>query len=129
MATNGYGQMPAVGYPTQPQTASLFVSPTNYYQQNNGGINWVQGQEGAKAFTTMPGIPVLLMDSEQQTFYIKFTDYNGVPQPLKIYDYVERQEVQQPEQITSSEYVPREEFNDLKKHMEELKQMLDELTK
>jgi hypothetical protein len=36
------------------------------------------------------GSTAWLMDSECQTFYIKSTDVNGIPQPLRIFDFKER---------------------------------------
>jgi len=63
----------------------------NYQQQSQqNGINWVQGEDAAKAYLVAPGCSVLLMDSETQCFYIKSTDVNGMPQPLRIFDYTER---------------------------------------
>ena len=72
------------------------------------GINWVQGEAGAKAFLVGAGQSVLLMDSEAQCFYIKSTDASGMPMPLRTFDYKER--------ITATasdhtDYVTREEFD------------------
>ena len=42
---------------------------------STNSINWVQGIEGAKAFTLMPKENVILMDSEvNDKFYIKICD-------------------------------------------------------
>lgn len=59
-------------------------------QQNSGGILWVQGEEGAKGYLVAAGNSVMLMDSENSTFYIKSTDASGMPLPLRIFDYTER---------------------------------------
>ena len=58
--------------------------------QQNSGLIWVQGEEGAKAYMVAPGASVLLMDSEAQAFYIKSADASGMPMPLRIFDYTER---------------------------------------
>ena len=50
---------------------------TTQPQQANG-INWVQGEAGAKSFSIAPGQSVLLMDSESNVFYIKSTDPSGL---------------------------------------------------
>ena len=63
------------------------VQPT---QPQNNGILWCQGEEGTKAYLAAPGTPVLIMDSEKNTFYIKSSDQSGMPLPLRIFDYVER---------------------------------------
>lgn len=59
-------------------------------QQPNNGITWVQGESGAKSYIATPGVPALLMDSENPVFYIKTTDQSGMPLPLRIFDYKER---------------------------------------
>lgn len=84
----------------------------------NSPIIWVQGEEGAKGYLVAAGNSVLLMDSEKSTFYIKATDASGMPQPLRIFDYVERTAAQkQSAQAVSAapmEYVTRAEFDELK---------------
>ena len=63
------------------------------------------------------GNSVLLMDSENSTFYIKATDASGMPQPLRVFDYSERTASQkhpaQTAQKPKEEYVTRQEFNAL----------------
>ena len=66
-------QMP---YPMQPQPR-----PDN-------GLNWVQGEAGAKSWFVAPGATVLLMDSEAMRFYMKSADQNGVP-ALRTFEYTE----------------------------------------
>lgn len=77
-------QQPAPQYqpPQQPQ---------NTAPQNNGnGLIWVQGEAGAKSYLVAPGNTVMLMDSENSTFYLKSADSSGMPMPLRIFDYTER---------------------------------------
>ena len=86
-------------------------------QQNDNGILWVQGEAGAKSWAVAPGKSVMLMDSESNTFYIKSSDQSGMPMPLRIFDYTERNTQQQQSQvlqhqeIDTSQFVTREEFN------------------
>ena len=98
----------------------------NYqYGQNQGsGIVWVQGEAGAKSYLVAAGQSVLLMDSENSTFYIKSTDMSGMPLPLRVFDYKERTKEKsiQP-QAAMPEYVTREEFD---KKIAELKGEKDE---
>ena len=84
-------------------------------QQQNGGLTWVQGIEGAKSHFVSPGQSVLLMDSESNSFFIKSADVSGMPLPLRIFDYKERTVQQAPQQptaavIDTSSYITREEF-------------------
>lgn len=84
-------------------------------QQQNGGLLWVQGIEGAKSHFVEPGRSALLMDSESNSFFIKSADTSGMPLPLRIFDYQERTAQQVPQQPTAavhdtSAYITREEF-------------------
>lgn len=82
-----------------------------------GGMNWVQGEEGAKAFLVAAGNSVLLLDSENASFYIKSADQSGMPLPLRIFDYSERTQTVKTcapaPQGQGVEYVPRAEFDAL----------------
>lgn len=55
--------------------------------------------------------PILLMDSENNVFYIKSSDASGMPLPLRIFDYTERT-TNKDEVINKlkSNYVTREEL-------------------
>lgn len=86
-------------------------------QQQQNGIVWVQGLEGAKSYMVTPGSTVLLMDSESRRFYIKSVDVSGMPAPIKAYEFQELAE-----QTQAQSYVTREEFNRLEAKIEALKQ-------
>lgn len=95
----------------------MMPQPTAQTAQATPSIIWVQGEEGAKAYMVAAGNNVLLMDSENSSFYIKSTDASGMPLPLRVFDYKERttaakmppQTVQQP----GGEFVTRAEFEAL----------------
>ena len=93
------------------------TDPQQQPAQQSSPIIWVQGEEGAKAYMVAAGNSILLMDSENSTFYIKSTDASGMPQPLRVFDYSERTASQkQPAQTAQKpkeEYVTRQEFNAL----------------
>ena len=84
---------------------------------NDNGVNWVQGEAGAKSWVVPPGKSVMLMDSENSVFYIKTTDNSGVPLPLRIFDYTERttQNTSSAEttQMTNSQYVTKDELKEI----------------
>lgn len=90
--------------------------PTAYPQlqmnYQNNPIVWVQGLEGAKAYPVGAGNHVLLMDSEESVFYIKSSDQNGMPMPLRVFDYKERIETK-PE----ADFVTRKEFEEAMKRL------------
>ena len=83
--------------------------------QQNNGLTWVQGIEGAKSHFVSPGQSALLMDSESNSFFIKTADASGMPLPLRVFDYKERTAQQAPQQpavavTDTSGYITREEF-------------------
>ena len=87
-------------------------------QQNDTGILWVQGEAGAKSWAVAPGKSVMLMDSESNTFYIKSSDQSGMPMPLRIFDYTERNiqsqvqpKVAQHTEFDTSQFVTRDELD------------------
>ena len=86
-------------------------------QPASNGIIWVQGEEGAKAYMVAAGNSLMLMDSEASTFYLKSTDASGMPQPLRIFDYVERAATPkapiQVQQAQAPDYITRTEFLEL----------------
>ena len=106
-----YGYIPnSYNAYTMPQ----YQQPMPQQQQNNG-LTWVQGIEGAKSHFVEPGRSVLLMDSESNSFFIKSADVSGMPLPLRIFDYQERtaQNAQKPPvtaAIDTDRYITREEF-------------------
>lgn len=110
----------------QPVVPAAAAQPV---QQGASGIIWVQGEAGAKSYMVAPGNSVLLMDSENQVFYLKGADASGMPLPLRVFDYTERPQPQPggspapaqaaPAQPTQ-DYVTREEFNALSARIDAL---------
>ena len=90
------------------------ISQTAPQQGLNGNIVWVQGENAARSTQVNPGNSVLMMDSEQQVFYIKTVDASGIPQPLRIFPYTEKVDVAKNATTTpiekQSDYVTRDEF-------------------
>ena len=115
--TGGYTYNTTTNPATVPVNAPT-NTPTNTPSQPSNpqdcGINWVQGEAGAKSYPVAPSQSVMLMDSENEVFYIKTVDASGMPLPLRIFDYKERnaqeKEVEEVPQIDMSNYITREEF-------------------
>ena len=130
MAYNNYmfpqGYQPAILPQYQAAVPQIQQNAPQQAQPQNNGIIWVQGEQAAKGYPVAPNQSVLLMDSEQSAFYIKSADNAGMPQPLRIFDYSERNanpvSVQQPEQ----NFVTHSEFEE---KLEELKSMIKTTTK
>ena len=112
-----YYQMPQQPQQVQIQAPAQQAQPQP--QQPTTSILWVQGEAGGRAYPVAPGASVLLMDSETSTFYIKTMDASGMPQPLRTFDYVERQHAagtppmaQAQPQMDLSGYVTRDELEE-----------------
>jgi len=110
-------------YPYPNAYNNQYVQPQVMPQQNSGPVMaWVQGGiNGAKSYPVPPNSRAYLFDSEEDCFYVKDTDQNGVPKPLRAFDYTER--IIENEINTSSEdqYVTKSDLE------EAMKKMVDEI--
>ena len=85
---NGYPNYQPMYQPyTQSYTPGQNVAPVQPSVQ--GGLIWVSGEAGAKAYLVAPNTTVALYDSENQTIYLKSADASGMPS-MKILDYTIR---------------------------------------
>lgn len=104
---NGYpGYQP---FQYQDQLNQLRNAPIYPARPDPSGLNWVQGEAGAKSWIVPPGGTALLMDSESMRFYIKSTDMNGVP-GMRVFEYTEIANQPKPADIPADKFVTREEF-------------------
>ena len=125
---NYYQPMQNMGNQFQPmpmaqQTPAQVTPAAQTTQTASPGIIWVQGEEGAKGYLVAPGENRLLMDSEGNHFYLKSTDAQGMPLPLRIFDYVERTG---PKQASQAAQTPSVEY-DLLSRLEALEARMDAL--
>ena len=63
------------------QQQQMYQQPaiqTQQPQSSDHGIIWVQGDAGAKSYLVAPNQSVMLMDSEQNCFYIKSADASSI---------------------------------------------------
>ena len=77
------------------------------------GLNWVQGEAGAKSWFVAPGSTVLLMDSEAMRFYLKSADMSGVP-AMRTFEYNEVGAAKSQEPAPAAKYVTLEEFDEFR---------------
>lgn len=126
-----YQQPQAQQYQPQPQPQQMPQAQPQPAQSGNG-ILWVQGEAGAKSYLVGAGQSVMLMDSESSTFYIKSVDVSGMPNPIRIFDYVERSEntptaaAAQQAQAQAQEvpYATKDQVQALYRRIEELESLL-----
>lgn len=98
---------------------NAFTSAKNTLNNNNSGIIWVNGIEGAKGYIIQPNSSTILMDSEQNCFYLKTTNDAGIPS-IRIFEFQEKIQKQNKNNIDINideklkDYVPRKEFEEIK---------------
>ena len=108
--------------------------PNQHPAQSNQSLIYVQGESAAKSWMVGAGQSVLLMDSENPVFYIKSADASGIPLPLRVFDYTERNQntpqnvpkAPNPAQIDlDGKYVTRAEYESLQGKYTEILDMLN----
>lgn len=75
------------------------------YPNYSNGIIWVQGIEAAKAYPMMPNSNTILMDQDQEIFYIKTCDQMGM---CNIRTFKYREEIPK-----NTEYITRSELEEI----------------
>jgi hypothetical protein len=96
---------------TNPMPMQGFQMPMN--RPDPTGLNWVQGEAGAKSWFVNPGATVLLMDSEAQRFYLKSADGNGVPS-MRTFEYTEIGAQPQQDTVKPDNFVTVDVFDKFK---------------
>lgn len=97
-----------------PMAMQGFQLPMN--RPDPTGLNWVQGEAGAKSWFVTPGSTVLLMDSEAMRFYLKTADANGLPS-MRTFEYTEVGSAKPTEATQPAQYVSIGVFEDFKKQV------------
>lgn len=91
-----------------------YPAPSAQANPQNVGVNWVQGEAGAKSFLVAPNTTVPLWDSEAHIIYLKSADASGMPS-MKVLDYTIRDANAQPKetapQINLDDYVTKKDFD------------------
>ena len=101
-----------------PQMTNQFPNQ-NQTQQNNGMI-WVVGENGADSYLVAPGQTVQLWDSTAPVFYLKSADNMGRPSK-RVFDYTERGIAQNETVLPQSAYASKEDVDYLKEEINSLK--------
>lgn len=112
-------------YPQYPQNYQQAQQAQTMPQNNNaGGITWVNGIEGAKAYQLAPNTTALLMDSEGSRFYIKTTDTSGMP-TIRRFSFTEIFETATiPQETPKANYATAEYVAKLEERIKGLEELL-----
>lgn len=110
--------------PTYTPTPAYQQAPPNDASQGRMRMDWVKGRSGAEAYRVGANETVWLMDTEDQMFYVKSADANGVPSFISICRYEEQLKLPETKQDNGAaampEYATKADVEDLKKLIEEL---------
>ncbi len=79
----------------------------------------VNGEAGANTYPVAAGNTVLLIDFNTSQFWLKSTDMNSVPQPLRTFKFNEVMQAT-PAAPDTSEFVTKSELADIRKMLEDL---------
>ena len=100
----------------QPYYPQQYQQPSQrYMSQPNSNIEYVNGLENVKAMPLPPNHIRFYLDSDAKCFYIKRTDLEGRP-TIEVHPYTDLDTTPKPVQ-----YVTVEQFESLKKEIEQLK--------
>lgn len=95
--------------------------PYQNQQQNNNGIIWVVGENGADSYLVAPGQTVQLWDSTAPVIYMKTADNLGRPSK-RILDYKERNTSPQKADISPvSDYATKDDISVIREELDALK--------
>lgn len=114
-----YNYFPANYQPAQIYYPQAQQTPTPQPQQTPQSLIWVQGEAGAKSYLVAPNSTVTLWDSEGQTIYIKSADASGMPS-IRTLDYT----IRGSEEKIAVNYATMEDFDRIKKEIDEIKKTL-----
>ena len=111
-----------------PMPMQGFQMPMQQLRPDPTGLNWVQGEAGAKSWFVAPGATVLLMDSENPRFYMKSAAMNGVP-AMRTFEYSEVGAPKPQEAPQAANFVTVDAFNefrdDVLKRLEDLSEPME----
>lgn len=112
---NNLNQM--ANYMPRNQVSSYFNSSPSGVSTSTNNLIWVQGIEGAKAWQLSPNSMAVLLDSEVEgKMYIKVSDNIGMS-TLRIFNYVEEIPSTNKNNMDLSQYVKRDEVENLVKEL------------
>jgi hypothetical protein len=87
----------------------------NNFQTPQNNLIRVTGLDGAKAYQMPPNSSVALFDNDNDIMYVKTTDGAGFP-TVRIFKF---EPLQKPKSTETDSYITRQEFEELKKEVEE----------
>lgn len=126
----GYYQQPSYTTPAQASYASQQMMPQQNYAYansvNNKNIIWVTGRSGAEAYQMEPGSRAVLLDSQDQVFYIKVVGPDGRPEPLMAFKYeplnlnMQSESSQTAPALDTSKFATKEDLNEIMSYIKQI---------
>ena len=115
-----YGNYGNFNYPN-------FNQPNYYQQPKSNQYEWVNGVEGAKAYQIQPNQTVMLLDADNPIIYKKTSNQQGQSslQYFKMIEISEEELKNLNAPQPSVEYATKEDFEGLKKKIDNLYKKID----
>lgn len=107
--------------PPQQQFSSVTtpaVVPSQQQPQNSILTVFVNSEEEVNFYPVAAGVTVMLVSFNLGKFYLKSTGKNGVPEPLRVFDFTEEAIATQNQNETK--FVSQEDFDALSKKLDTL---------
>ena len=117
---NPQGFKPNAAWASQPMP-NVYQPQTSTQQPSSNLMTiFVNSEEEVLNYPVAAGLTVLLLSFNLKKFWLKSTNTNGVPQPIRVFPFTE--EIQQSAQATNNQNdsVTREEFRALNEKLEKL---------
>lgn len=117
---NPQGFMPNAAWASQPMPNVYQPQASTQQPSSNLMTIFVNSEEEVLNYPVAAGLTVLLLSFNLKKFWLKSTNTNGVPQPIRVFPFTE--EIQQSAQTTNNQNdsVTREEFRALNEKLEKL---------
>ena len=124
-----YSASPYPGTQMYPYYASPYPStPTASPQQQQSSLLtvFVSSEEEVNMYPVAAGVTVLLISFNMRKFYLKSTGKNGVPEPLRVFNFDEEAAVSSVQTNNQNEihFVTKDEFNSLSAKIDSLVEKL-----
>lgn len=114
-------------YPSAQAAAQTYqVQPQPQQQQSSLLTVFVSSEEEVNMYPVAAGVTVLLISFNMRKFYLKATGKNGIPEPLRVFNFNEEDSQTAATLVNQNDgkYVGRDEFDALTKKLDDIVEKL-----
>lgn len=123
-----YSASPYPGTQMYPYSASPYPSAQAVQPQQQSSLLtvFVSSEEEVNMYPVAAGVTVLLISFNMRKFYLKATGKNGIPEPLRVFNFNEEDSQTAATLVNQNDgkYVGRDEFDALTKKLDDIVEKL-----